>query len=111
MVMPGNANQVQIPVIQTEDKDLTQVQQNTNKVLRNLNDQIVLLQDAMSLLTIIGEIKFAPLTLEQFQEVAGPTWIAANGQSSVGTTYALKFGVNTVPTISLAGTNAYIKVN
>lgn len=118
MVMDGVAgarkvagNQTQIPVIQTDNQDLTQVQQNTNKVLRNLNEQIILLQDSLAQLTIVGEIKFAPITIEQFQEVAGDTWIEANGQSSIGTTYALKFGFNTVPNIVVAGTNAFIKVN
>lgn len=33
-------NQVQVPVIQTSDPDKTQIQQNTNKVLRNLHNQI-----------------------------------------------------------------------
>lgn len=91
--------------------DKTQLQQNANKVLRNIYGQLVPIQDFVTQNTIIGEIKFSPLTLAQFQAVAGDTWIAANGQSSVGTKYASQYGQNTVPNISVTGTNAFIKVN
>lgn len=106
-----SGNQTQIPVIQTPDANQTQVQQNANKVLRNLNNQIISLNTLVNQMEIIGEIKFSPLTLSQFQAVAGVDWIEANGQSSVGTKYASLYGFKTVPTISVTGTNAYIKVN
>lgn len=105
------ANQVQVPVIQTPDSNVTQLQQNSNKVLRNLNNQINVLQVDVDQMEIVGEIKFATLTLLQFQNVAGTDWILANGQSSVGTKYALLTGNKTVPTITVAGTTAFIKVN
>lgn len=35
-----SGNQTQIPVIQTKDASIVQLQQNTNKVLRNLHNQI-----------------------------------------------------------------------
>lgn len=105
------ANQVQIPVIQTPDGNVTQLQQNSNKVLRNLNNQINVLQGQMDQTEIIGEIKVASLTLSQFQSVAGTGWILANGQSSVGTKYAQLTGNNTVPTITVSGTTAFIRVN
>lgn len=104
-------NQVQVPVIQSQDSNVTQLQQNSNKVLRNLNNQINVLQSQMTQTEIIGEIKLATLTLAQFQSIAGTNWILANGQSSVGTTYAQLTGNNTVPTITVAGTTAFIKVN
>jgi hypothetical protein len=107
----AGANQVQIPIIQTDSKDLVQAQQNTNKVLRNINNQMVVVQDTVSQLGVLGEIRLSPLTLTQWQAEAGTNWIAANGQSSVGTEYASKFSLNTVPTISVTGTNAYIRVN
>jgi hypothetical protein len=104
-------NQVQVPVIQSQDPTMTQVQQNANKVFRNINNQVVDLQNQVSQMEIIGEIKFSPISLAQFQAIAGDTWILANGQSSVGTKYASLYGFNTVPTITVAGTNAFIKVN
>lgn len=106
-----SANQTQIPVIQTPDGNLTQIQQNSNKVLRNLNNQITNIQTDLNELLIIGEIKFSPLSLVQFQAQAGNDWILANGQSAVGTQYAVMFKVTTVPNISVSGTNAFIKVN
>lgn len=105
------SNQTQIPVIQTTDGNLTQLQQNTNKVLRNIYNQIVSANAAIYSTIIIGEIKFSPLTLAQFQSTAGDTWIVANGQSCVGSIYSSLYGVNTVPNISVTGTNAFIKVN
>lgn len=105
------ANQVQVPVIQSPDSNVTQLQQNANKVLRNLNNQVVVLQGMVSEMEIIGEVKLAALTLDQFQSVAGLEWILANGQSSVGTEYAKLTGNNTVPTVTVAGTTAFIKVN
>ncbi len=104
-------NQTQIPVIQTPDGNMTQLQQNSNKVLRNLNNQITDLQEEVGELIIIGEIKLSPLNLSQFQSQAGNDWILANGQSAVGTQYAQMFKTNTVPNITVMGTNAFIKVN
>lgn len=104
-------NQIQVPVIQTSNGDMTQFQQNTNKVLRNLNNQIVSVQSLVDETEIIGEIKIASLTLDQFQSVAGTGWILANGQSSVGTQYAQLTGNNTVPTITVTGATTFIKVN
>lgn len=105
------SNQVQVPAIKHDDDAINQIQQNINKVLRNLNNQVVSNQGDISQTIIIGEIKFASLSLAQFQMIAGPTWIEANGQSSVGTTYAQVSGNLNVPTVTLAGTTAFIKVN
>jgi hypothetical protein len=109
--MTTAANQTQIPSIQTPDNSLNQVQQNINKVFRNLNNQLINLSGEVNDLMIIGEVKFAPLTLLQFQAQAGSDWIIANGQSAVGTQYALMFKVNVVPNISVSGLTAFIKVN
>lgn len=105
------ANQVQVPVIQSQDGNLTQIQQHANKVFRNLNNQIVMLQSDVNQTMIIGEIKTASLTLAQFQSVAGDGWILANGQSSVGTQYETLTGNKTVPTITVGGATTFIKVN
>lgn len=104
-------NQVQVPIIQTSDANLTQIQQNANKVLRNLTGQITSLQTSVSQMTIVGEIKLAGLTLTQFQGIAGMDWVLANGQSSVGTAYETLTGNKVVPNISVSGSTAFIKVN
>ena len=98
------ANQTEIPVIQHPDKTVVQLQQNTNKVFRNLNNQV-------TSLNILGEVKFSAITLSQWQQVAGNEWIIANGQGCDGTKYAAAFGLNTVPNVSVSGVNAFIKVN
>ena len=105
------ANQRQIPVIQTPDQNMTLLQQNSNKVLRNLSNQIDSLQTSLNQMEIVGEVKFASLTLAQFQDIAGKDWINANGQSAVDTAYAKLTGNTTVPNITLTGATAFIKVN
>lgn len=102
-------NQVSIPVIQTES-DLTQVQQNVNKVLKNLYNQITDLEQLVLASEIVGEVKYANLTTDQFQDVAGTEWFLCDGQSCVGTEYSLLTGNNVVPTI-VGPPNAFIKVD
>lgn len=104
-------NQVQVPVIQNIDSSTTQIQQNANKVLRNLNNQINTLQTQVSQMEILGEVKLANLTLAQFQNIAGKDWVLADGSSCVDTDYSRLTGNNTVPNISVTGTTAFIKVN
>ena len=104
-------NQIQIPVIQTQDANLTVVQQNTNTVFRNIGVVLQDLTDFLSESLIVGEIKIANLTIEQFQSIAGTEWLLCNGQSCVNTTYSRLTGHNTVPNISLGSVNNFIKVN
>ena len=108
MNTPG---QTQIPTLQTPNDSLNQIQQNINKVLRNMFGQINTLTSSVDELEIIGEIKLSPLTLAQFQAQAGKGWIQANGQSCIGTQYSLLTANKTVPNISVTGANAFIKVN
>lgn len=104
-------NQVQIPSVKTSNDSMNQVQQNVNKVFRNINNQVVDIQHSLGELMILGEIKLAGLTLLQFQAIAGIGWILANGQSSVGTDYETLTNNKVVPNISVAGSTAFIKVN
>jgi uncharacterized protein YlxW (UPF0749 family) len=104
-------NQRAIPVIQTSDLNVTQLQQNANKVLRNLSNNIDTTQASVNELTIIGEIKIADLSVIQFQSIAGTNWILCNGQSCVGTKYSTLTGNNTVPTLTLGSVNNFIRVN
>lgn len=106
-----SGNQRAIPVIQSPDSTVTLLQQNSNKVLRNLSNQIDNLNTSQAQTVIIGEVKLASLTLTQFQAVAGTDWILANGQSSVGTSYAQLTGNKTVPTVTVTGVNSFIRVN
>lgn len=105
-----SGNQTSIPYIQSQP-DLNATQQNVNKVFKNLNNKIFSLQQSNDQLQILGEVKFSALTLSQFQDEAGSTWIAANGQSCVGTDYSILSGNKIVPNVSVAGVNAFIKVN
>lgn len=106
-----SGNQRQIPVIQTNTQAITQIQQNSNKVLRNLSNEIDSIQTDVSQIQGIGDIILSPLTLSQFQTIHGTNWIIANGQSSVSTAYETLTGSKTVPTVTVAGTNSFIKVN
>jgi hypothetical protein len=106
------ANQVQLPLIQSQNGDLTQTQTNTNKVLRNLDNKIVDLQTLVNQTELIGEIKIVSNTLQQMQAIAGKGWILANGQSCIGTDYQKLTGNTTVPNGAIVfGVNSYIKVN
>lgn len=58
--MSTQANQTQIPIIQHDDPAVVQLQQNVNKVLRNLNNQVgasVSQQDSSNLIATIKDIK------------------------------------------------------
>lgn len=105
------ANQTKIPVMQTPLGPVNLIQQNVNKVFKNLNNQITTATTDINQMTILGEVKLAALTLSQFQTIAGTNWILANGQSSVGTAYETLTGNKTVPTVTVTGTTSFIKVN
>jgi hypothetical protein len=104
-------NQVNIPVIQTQVPSMTQVQQNINKVLNNIYGQVTTLQSSVSQIQGLGDVILSPLTLSQFQTIHGDDWIIANGQSSVGTSYETLTNNKTVPTVTVSGVTAFIKVN
>lgn len=106
-----SAIQTQIPIIQNGDQALVQTQINTNKILRGISNQVFDNQDFVNQNTILGEIKLANLTLDQFQSIAGDDWILANGQECVNTSYSRLTGNNNVPTITFSGATAFIRVN
>lgn len=105
------ANQIQIPQVTTNNNDLNQVQQNINKVFRNLNNQVVSLQRFESQNTILGEIKIANLTQAQFQGLAGDGWLLCNGQKCVDTDYSKLTKLTVVPNFTVSGINTFIRVN
>lgn len=105
-------NQVQVPLLHHDDPIVVQLQQNTNKVFKNFSNQTTSIQDAIEAMIIIGEVKQAVLTMEQFERVAGPGWLICDGQSCVDTEYARLTGNNVVPTIPpFDGVNSFILVN
>lgn len=104
-------NQVNIPVIQTPTQSVTQIQQNINKIFNNIYGQVTSLQTLVDQIQGLGDVILSPLTLSQFQTIHGTDWIVANGQSSVGTSYESLTNNKTVPTVSVSGVTAYIKVN
>jgi hypothetical protein len=106
-----SANQVQIPSIQVPDTAFNLNQQNINKVFKNIYGQVASAQAQINEMTIIGEVKIANLTVAQFQAIAGTNWLLCNGQSCVGTAYALLTSSNTVPNIALGSLNNFIRVN
>lgn len=105
------ANQRQIPVIQVQDNSSTQIQQNSNKVFRNLSNNVDSINTKISQMEILGEVKLASLTLSQFQDIAGKTWVLADGGTAVDTDYARLTGNKVVPNVTIAGVTAFIKVN
>ena len=107
----AQANQTNIQYIQTQDPFINQIQQNVNRVFNNLFGKTTSLQTQISTFQGLGDIQLSALNLTQFQSVHGKTWILANGQSCIGTAYQAFTMNNTVPTISVSGANAYIKVN
>ncbi len=106
------SNQSQIPVLQHPDGVITQLQQNTNKGLKNFSNQTTAATNAIQSMTIVGEVKQAALSESQFQSVAGTNWLFCNGQSCVNTNYSRLTGNSFVPTITpAAGVNSFILVN
>ena len=97
------SDQVQIAIFKSDNNDINQIQQNVNKVLRNLSQRIETDK--------LGDVRFSTLNLSQFLAAHGQGWIAANGQNCQDTAYGALFVQKTVPNIVVAGTNAYIKVN
>lgn len=98
-------NTVTTQTVQTTDRNVNQLQHNINASLTSLGNEI-------NKVTIIGEMKLAPLTLAQFQQQAGPGWVLCNGASCVGTQYNKNTNALTVPNQAALGTaNYFIRVN
>lgn len=108
-MIPSNPNQ--IPVIQSSSQELVQVQLNINRILRNLNNKIMNINDLITNGSNVGEVRFSSMNITQFQLSTSTDWVLADGQNCIGTKYANLTKNNTVPSISVSGVNAFIKVN
>jgi hypothetical protein len=87
-------NQTQIPVLIHPDPVVTQLQQNVNRVLRNIASNS---SSTPTPSTAIGEVKSAFLTESQFQSQMGTNWVLCDGRSVTGSAFAALFGSSTLP--------------
>ena len=93
------------PTIQTTNQETNRIQNNTNTALASLAQQV-------SQVTLIGEIKYSTLTLDQVQRQLGNSWVAANGATCSNTTYNQITGFTKLPNIPTAsGISAFIRIN
>lgn len=76
-----------LPKITTENREINQIQQ-------NIESQV---NKALLSATIVGEVKTAFLTEEQFQAIAGKNWVLADGRNVKGSEYHRVTGSITVP--------------
>lgn len=100
------ATQVSIPKVQTQDRNINQLQQ-------NLIDGVQRIQsNTMNLATLIGESRTAYLTVDQFTKQSGPGWVPQDGRSCIGSTYQDLTGEKNVPnTTPPIGAILMIRIN
>lgn len=99
------ATPISVPKVQTDDRDLTQLQSNIINALQPMGLQI-------NQLTVIGEIKSAALTISQFQSQAGSNWAPCSGQNIATSAYSKTTGTYLAPTIAPVGNiNYFIRIN
>ena len=82
---------VSIPKVQTQDRNINQLQQNIIDAFNRLQVQ------SFNAGTAVGESKAAYLTESQFQAQAGTNWVLQDGRSCVGSTYESITGNKNVP--------------
>lgn len=96
---------VALPIVQTTDRNVNQLQTNVNQAIQQV-------ANAVFLVTIIGEVKLSPLTLAEFQNQTGKQWVLCDGSNVNGSTYTMLTNNQKVPNISkLAGCSYYIRIN
>jgi hypothetical protein len=91
---------VNLPKVQTQDRNMNQLQNNTSIALQTIGNLV-------NQVTIIGEIKQATINLDQLQRQAGPGWVPCDGKSIVGSTLNKLSGQLTAPTIA----NSYVRID
>ena len=94
------------PKIQTSNQELNRIQNNTANTVNSVTNQI-------SQISVIGEVKFSPLTLTQFQQQAGVGWVAADGTTSViNSAYNKLTNALVAPHVTApSGSNAFLRIN
>jgi hypothetical protein len=91
---------VNLPKVQTQDRNMNQLQNNTSTALQTVGNLI-------NQVTIIGMIIQATINLDQLQRQAGPGWVPCDGKSIVGSALNKLSGQLTAPTIA----NSYVRIN
>ena len=85
-----------------------------NQLQTNIINGIYKLQNGLDPVTSsIGDIQLSALSLSQFQDLRGPGWVLANGQSASGSQYQKITGKGTVPNqvSAFTGISPYIRIN
>lgn len=90
--MTMSSPKTSIPKVQTNDRDINQLQQNLIDGISRIQQSIY--QSASG----IGESRTAYITVAQFNQQAGPGWVPEDGRSCVGSTYEKLTGETHVPT-------------
>lgn len=89
---------VNIPKVQTQDRNVNQLQQNIitgiNQLSRAISSNISSAVDAS---TIVGEVKSAFLTETQIQAQLGAGWILCDGRAVPGSQYETLTGSSSIP--------------
>ncbi len=92
--------------IQTDDQKLNRIQTNLSNAFRDVGNFV-------SQTSLIGEVKFSPLSLAQFQQQVGSGWVNADGVTGVlRSSYNKLTNALVAPMVTAPlGTNAYIRIN
>lgn len=86
------ADRVSIPRVQTQDRNVNQLQSNILDGIQRIQS------NTFNLASVIGESRTAYLTVAQFQQQSGLGWVEQNGASCIGSTYEKLTGNRNVPT-------------
>jgi hypothetical protein len=86
--------------------------QETNRIQTNISTSVSNLSNQVNQVTLIGEIKYSTLNLNQVQSQLGASWVSCDKSSCIGTTYNKITGFLVLPNIPTAsGISAYIRIN
>ena len=86
---------VNIPLVQTDDKNINQLQQNIIQGIKKALGDFLFSVNTYG--TTIGEVKSAMLTLSQFQSQMGTGWVLCDGSACQNSKYSKLTGNNNVP--------------
>lgn len=104
--MSLQSTQVSIPKVQTQDRNVNQLQSNIIDGIQRIQS------NTMKLATLIGESRTAYLTVDQFTKQSGPGWVSQDGSSCIGSAYESLTGHKNVPnTTPPIGAILMIRIN
>lgn len=97
-------NTITFTKVQTQDRTINQLQANADATFQQLGNDI-------NQVTVIGEIKLANLTEDQFQQQAGPGWILCDGRSIIKTSLNKLTGQLVAPSLTIVGAQYFVRIN